>query len=79
MKGEIHLEGCQITIEDEEKVEADIQARDIHIRGEFKGHLTADGLVQLHKTSRFEGELKAARLLMEDGARLKGSVELQNT
>ena len=69
----------KIIIEDEGKVEADIQARGVHIRGEFKGHLTAEGFVQLHKTARFEGELKAARLLMEDGARLKGSVELQNT
>jgi cytoskeletal protein CcmA (bactofilin family) len=79
LKGEIQLDGYQIIIEDEGKVEADIQARGVHIRGEFKGHLTAEGFVQLHKTARFEGELKAARLLMEDGARLKGSVELQNT
>ena len=37
----------------------------------------AKGLVKLDKTAHFEGELKAARLQMEDGATVKGSVKLQ--
>jgi len=38
--------------------------------------LTAKGLVIVKETARLEGELKAARIQMEDGAKLKGSVEL---
>ena len=77
VKGVIRLEGNQVTIEEGGKVEADIQAESIVIRGVFKGNLAARGLVRLEKTAHFEGELKAARLQMEDGAKLNGGVELQ--
>ena len=74
--GEIHLAGNQVTIEKDGRVEADIQGESIIVEGSFKGKLTAKGLVIVKETARFEGELKAARLQMEDGAKLKGSVEL---
>jgi len=74
--GEIHLAGNQVTIEKGGRVEADIQGESIIVEGSFKGKLTAKGLVIVKETARFEGELKAARLQMEDGAKLKGSVEL---
>lgn len=77
VKGEIGLEASQVCIEEGGRVEAIIQAESVVIRGVFKGSLTAKGLVKLDKTAQFEGELKAARLQMEDGATVKGSIELQ--
>ena len=76
VKGEIHLPGHQVSIEEGGRVEADIQAESIVIQGSFKGKLAATGLVRLDKTARFEGELKANGLQMEEGAKLKGGVEL---
>ncbi len=77
LKGEICLEGHEVSIEEEATVEADIQAKVVAIRGQFKGKVAATGLVEIQKTGRFEGELKARRLRMEDGAKLKGTLELQ--
>jgi cytoskeletal protein CcmA (bactofilin family) len=74
--GEIRLAGHQMTIEKGGRVEADIQGEAIIVEGSFKGKLTAKGLVIVKETAQLEGELKAARLQMEDGAKLKGSVEL---
>ena len=77
LTGEVHLEAHQVSIEEGGKVEANIQSENVVIRGDFKGTLMAKGLVKLDKTAHFEGELKAARLQMEDGATVKGSVKLQ--
>ncbi|MFQ5691934.1 MAG: polymer-forming cytoskeletal protein [Nitrospinota bacterium] len=77
VKGNIRLDGHQVTIEEGGRVEGDIQAETIVIRGEFVGNAEAAGLVNLQKTANFEGELKAARLQMENGAKLKGGVDLQ--
>ena len=74
--GEIRLAGHQVTIEKGGRVEANIQGESIIVEGSFKGKLTAKGLAIVKKTAQLEGELKAARLQMEDGAKLKGSVEL---
>jgi len=77
LTGEVHLEANQVSIEEGGKVEANIQSENVVIRGHFKGTLMAKGLVKLDKTAHFEGELKAARLQMEDGATVKGSVKLK--
>jgi cytoskeletal protein CcmA (bactofilin family) len=76
VRGEIGLAGHQVTIEETGEVEADIQADSVVVHGSFKGKLVARGLVRLKNTARFEGDLKAARLQMEDGAKLKGNIEL---
>jgi cytoskeletal protein CcmA (bactofilin family) len=77
VKGEISLEGHRVSIEEGGIVEADIQAESALIQGVLKGNLTATGPVQLDKTANFEGDLKASRLRMEDGVRLKGGIDLQ--
>ena len=76
VKGEISLKGHQVSIEEGGIVEADIQAESALIQGALKGNLTATGPVQLGKTAKFEGDLKASRLRMEDGVRLKGGIDL---
>lgn len=77
VKGEISLAGHQVSIEEGGIVEADIQAESALIQGVLKGNLTATGPVQLDKTAKFEGDLRASRLIMEDGVRMKGGVDLQ--
>ncbi|MFQ5911819.1 MAG: polymer-forming cytoskeletal protein [Nitrospinota bacterium] len=76
VKGEINLKGCQVSIDDGASVEAEMRAEAVTVRGKFKGNLVATGLVNLQPTSQFEGVLKAARLQMEDGAKLKGTIDL---
>ena len=75
-KGDIHLNGYQVSIEKDGNVEAEIQAESALIKGTFRGNLTVNGLVKIEETAYFEGDLKAARLHLEDGAKLKGVIDL---
>jgi cytoskeletal protein CcmA (bactofilin family) len=75
-KGDIHLSGYQVSIEKDGNVEAEIQAESALIKGTFRGNLSVNGLVKIEETAYFEGDLKAARLHLEDGAKLKGVIDL---
>ncbi len=77
VKGEILLEGQRLVIERTGRVEANVQAESAVIEGFFKGTLTAGDLVKIEKTARFEGDLIAPRFQFEEGAKIKGSFDVQ--
>ncbi len=66
-KGTLHVaEGARIS--------AQVEAANVRVDGEIKGNVTATEKLQLSSTSRIEGDLRAARLEMNDGAQFVGHV-----
>src|SRR5262249_56658028 len=57
------------------KVKADIQAREIIVRGSVQGKLSGRDRVQLWNTGSVTGEVQTDRLSIEDGAVFRGKVE----
>jgi cytoskeletal protein CcmA (bactofilin family) len=58
----------------EAKVQADVEAGAILIEGDVKGNLIATDRVELKQSARYEGDLRAAKLVVEEGASLSGHV-----
>jgi len=56
-------------------VKADLQAREIIIRGKVEGKVTARDKLQIWSTGEITGEVQTDRLAIEDGALLRGKVE----
>ena len=56
-------------------VKADVQAREIIVRGKIEGKVTGRDKVQLWSTGQVTGEVQTDRLAIEDGALLRGRVE----
>jgi cytoskeletal protein CcmA (bactofilin family) len=56
-------------------VKADVQAREVIVRGKIEGKVTGRDKVQLWSTSQVTGEVQTDRLAIEDGALLRGKVE----
>jgi cytoskeletal protein CcmA (bactofilin family) len=56
-------------------VKADLNAREIIVRGKVEGKITARDKVQLGSTGQVTGEVQTDRLTIEDGALLRGKVE----
>lgn len=54
------------------EIEGEIFATDVVIGGRFKGKLSASGMVHLLAESYFNGELRAGKLVIEDGAVFEG-------
>lgn len=75
LEGKLDLSGASVTIGPNGKVKADIQAREIVVRGDVQGKLTGRDRVQLWNTGQVVGEVHTERLAIEDGALLRGKVE----
>jgi cytoskeletal protein CcmA (bactofilin family) len=60
-------------------VEGDISTQDAVIAGKVRGTLRADSRLEIQATSRIEGEIIAARLQLEEGALLNGTVQMGNS
>ena len=59
-------------------VDGDIYTQDAVIAGTVKGVLRAESRLEVQASSRIEGEIIAARMQLEEGAILNGSVQMGN-
>jgi cytoskeletal protein CcmA (bactofilin family) len=57
-------------------VDADVSARDIVILGTLTGNVTASVRVDLRKGANLTGDIRAARLSIEEGSIFSGKVDL---
>jgi cytoskeletal protein CcmA (bactofilin family) len=73
--GKLDLAGGSVTIGPNGRVHADVNAREVIVRGRLIGKVTGKERVQIWNTGRVEGEIRTERLAIEDGAVLRGKVE----
>ncbi len=59
------------------KVYAELKARNITIAGYYEGTLEAEGKLELKRTANAVGTFKANGLLIEEGAVLSGTMEME--
>ncbi len=57
-------------------VDGDISTQDAVISGRVKGTLVAESRLELQATSHLEGEVRARRMQLEEGAVLNGTVSM---
>ncbi len=66
----------ELTIEQEGKVFADVDIENLAVHGEMSGDIQAGDKVTIASTAKVVGDIKAPRVVIEDGARFKGSIEM---
>jgi cytoskeletal protein CcmA (bactofilin family) len=76
VEGTITLSESRLTIGANARVQANVAARDVVIQGTLNGNITATGRVEMRSGSRVIGDLKAARLAIEENAVFSGKVDL---
>jgi cytoskeletal protein CcmA (bactofilin family) len=76
VKGKINLAECDLLVAEQGKVEAEVLVRNITVRGEVSGNITASGKITIEKTGRMKGDLAAGVISIEDGAQFRGSVKI---
>ena len=77
VEGLISLEDRKLTVGASAKVSADIVAREIVVFGTVKGNLRARDRIEIKKDGSVIGDLTTARIMIEDGAYFKGSIEIE--
>lgn len=78
IEGTIAHHDKNLTIGRKGRVTADIHASSVIVEGELNGNIHSDGLVSLAKGAVVIGDIYCSRLVMEDGARLTGRIDMAN-
>lgn len=76
LQGKIMLGDSRVTVGQSGRLQADIEARDIIVEGSVQGNLKARESVHLGSTSFVQGSVLTPRIAIDDGARLRGKVEM---
>ena len=77
IEGRINLRQNVVTVGAKGRVAAEIHARAVLVDGEVEGNMDAEEQVVLRKSSRVRGDIVAPRVTIEDGARFKGSIDME--
>jgi hypothetical protein len=72
-------EDRKLTVGASSKVTADVIAREVVVYGSVKGNLRAKDRIEIKKDGSVVGDLTTARIMIEDGAYFKGSIEIDKT
>lgn len=76
VEGDVHLASHQLTIGPNGRLKAEVQAQSILVIGRIVGNLTASDRIEIQATGVVEGDIKAPRLLIQEGAVLNGRIEM---
>ncbi|MFZ2055400.1 MAG: polymer-forming cytoskeletal protein [Candidatus Aminicenantales bacterium] len=76
VRGKIALPENDLLVDSSGRVEAEARVKNVRIRGEFVGNITASGKVIIERTGRVKGDLSASLISIEDGAQFKGAVKV---
>jgi cytoskeletal protein CcmA (bactofilin family) len=78
VSGTVELKNNSVTIGAEGKVQANIYARVINVEGTTNGDLYASERISIRASANLRGNLVAPRVALEDGARFKGSIDMDS-
>jgi len=79
VEGTIEAAEHKVTIGPNGKVKAGIKAKDIVVLGAVQGNVEATDKMDIKKDAKLVGDIKTARISIEDGAMFKGSIDIVRT
>lgn len=77
VEGSIELAGNQLVIGPSGQVRANVTAKGVVVQGKLDGNIRASDRVELQKSAVAVGDVITRRIAIEDGAYLKGKVEIE--
>ena len=77
IEGSIDLRNHSVTIGPNGKLKASVSAKSIVVQGKVDGSLSASDRLDLRKSAIVTGDVTTQRIAIEEGAFLKGNVDIQ--
>ena len=76
VQGTIHLSEGRVTVGPHGKISADVDAREIIVRGKVKGAVRGRERVEIGRTGEIRGDIATIRIAIEEGAQIHSKVEI---
>ena len=77
VEGTIELREHNLSVGPNGQVHANVNAKEVVILGTVKGDVLAADRLEIKKSGSLRGDLVAGRVVIEDGAYFKGSIDIQ--
>lgn len=75
--GKILVKDHHLTIGANGRIKAEVHAKTVTIVGQVIGNITADDKVEISPSGSVQGDVRAPRVAIADGARFKGSIDME--
>src|SRR5579863_9284402 len=76
VEGTIELQEHRLTVGPNGKVVASVKAREVVVLGTLHGNVETSDRIDIRKDAKLVGDLKTARIVIEDGAYFKGNIDI---
>lgn len=76
VEGTVELQENRLTIGPNGKLTASVKAREIVVLGTVHGNVEASEKIDIRKDAKLVGDIKTLRIVIEDGAYFKGSIDI---
>jgi cytoskeletal protein CcmA (bactofilin family) len=77
VEGKVDLKQNNVTVGKSGRVRADLFGRIVTIEGEVDGNVFAQEQAILRQSGAIRGNISAPRVVLEDGSRFKGSIDME--
>ena len=76
VKGAIRLPECSVTVGPTGRIHADVEARNLTVLGRVSGNIVCLERLRLCSTGSIDGDVRTPRILIEDGAAVRGRIDV---
>lgn len=76
VEGTVEAQEHRVTVGPNGKVHSAVKAREIVVLGSIHGNVEATDKIDIRKDAKLIGDIKTARIVIEDGAYFKGSIDI---
>ncbi len=76
VEGTVELQEHRLTIGPNGKVRASVKARELVVLGTIHGDVDITDKIDIRKEAKLVGDIKTARIVIEDGAYFKGNIDI---
>jgi cytoskeletal protein CcmA (bactofilin family) len=76
VEGTVELQEHRLTVGPNGKVLASIKAREIVVLGTIHGNVETTDKIDIRKDAKLVGDIRTARVVIEDGAYFKGNIDI---
>src|SRR5271165_2779180 len=74
--GSVELHEHRLTVGSNGKLQAGVKAREVVVLGTIHGNVEASDKIDIRKDAKLVGDIKTTRIVIEDGAYFKGSIDI---
>ena len=78
VRGKINLTS-DLRVGTKARIEATVHAKNVTVEGKLTGDISADERVELVTTATVDGNIKAPKIVVAEGARFRGNVDMGST